>query len=296
MSKTLTLLLTLTLASVALAGCTDPNKDDENETTPTPEPSPEPTPTPTATPTATPSVSPTPTPPTPPLDSSTYKLAVAGAPGQAKPAQKFNFTLFVNGSVTHPTDHAGAHFANNDTATPDAAQMRGCEHSAGTLPGTFLVNCTIPDQGTWFVWGHARVNDSGELRNWWAPSPFPVKIRDYNITVANAPTAPVTSGSNFTIQLQVAGADNVTTDHLGAHYWNLTKADPTFESIDGSCEHLATGAVGKYDIKCAITNSGLAPKDYYLRGHLRITEGGTTLDWWSPEVKVNVGPAVGLPI
>ena len=295
MSKTLTLLLTLTLAATALAGCTDP--DDGGDVDPTPDPSPELTPTPTATPTTTPTITPTVTPPTPPLDSSSFTLAATGAPGQAMPGEKFNFTLFANGTNAHASDHIGAHYADSDAATLDAATMRACEHhSSGTLPGVFVVTCAIADEGTWFVSGHARINDSGELRNWWTPAPFAVKIRDYNLTLSGVPTAPVGSGSNFTIQLQIVGTDNVTTDHLGAHFWNLTKDNPTLDTAQGACEHLNTGAVGKYTVTCNITNDGVTVKDHYLRGHLRIVEGGTTLQWWSPEVKVSIGPAVGLPI
>lgn len=294
MRRVASLLLALLLAATALAGCTEPGADDE---TPTPTPTAEATPTPIiATPTSTETPTPTPTPPTtaPVLDSSTYALETTGMPGQALPGARFNFTLYANGSVTHASDHIGAHYADNDTTSPPVTPGRkDCEHVAGDLPGTFEVLCTIMDEGTWHVWGHARINDSGELRNWWS-EPFVVKVRNYSLNASGFPTNPPTSKQNFTFTLTVNGTDNATTEHLGAHYWNATQSAPTVANSMGACQHApaATGALGTHTITCSIENTGLAPKDFFLRGHVRITEGGTTLDWWSDEVKVSI---VGVP-
>lgn len=286
------------LVVAALAGCTG----GDNEETPTPTETVDVTPTPTEMVTPTPTVAATPTPtPTgePPLDSSTYALSVAGMPGQAKPGAKFNFTLFVNGSVTRASTHIGGHFANNDTTNPPAAGRKDCEHTSGSLPGTFLVNCTINDAGTWYVWGHAQVNDSGELRNWWPATPAIVKVRDYNITVSNVPTSIVGSNASFNLTLNITalgGSDNATSDHIGVHWWNATEANPTTANAAGACNHVAGGAVNVYIIECKIPNTGVAPKDFFVRGHLRLGEAGTSLSWWSQEHKVTIGPNLGLPI
>lgn len=284
------------LVGAALAGCV--GGDDEKTPTPTPTtvgttPTPVGTPAPTAV--ATPTAAPTPGPV--PLDSSTYGLESVGIPAQAKPGAKFNFTLYVNGSVTHASDHIGAHFAGNDTTDPPGPGRKDCEHSGASLPGVFLVNCTIQEVGTWYVWGHARINDSGELRNWWAASPAIVKVRDYNVTLSGVPTTVQTSNSNFTVTLTIAAlnaSDNATTDHMGIHWWNATQPDPTTQNSAGACEHLSGGAVGTHTIRCAIPNGGLTPATFYLRGHLRLTEGPTVLSWWSQEHQVTIGP--GLPI
>lgn len=299
------LLLTFLLASAALAGCALPGGDDDaDEAMPTPDATPSPVfPTPeevSPTPTPTPATA-TPTPPTlPVLDSSTYALAVAGQPGQAKPGTRWNFTLFANGSVTQASDHVGAHYADNDTTDPPTAPGRkDCEHPNGELPGVFTVHCAILGEGTWHVWGHARINDSGELRNWWTADPFVVKVRDYALNTSGFPTNPPTSNQNFTFTLAIVGADNATSTHLGAHYWNATEANPTVLNSAGACAHApnATASVDTHTVTCAIPHTGVGAKDFFVRGHLRLTEGATTLDWWSPETKVAIlgVPATPLP-
>jgi hypothetical protein len=292
------LILALTL-SLALAGCTFIGGDDDEmeEPTPTPTNGTDPTfPTP-STPTNA-----TPTPPTAnaTLDSSTYALAVAGVPTQAKPGARIGFTLFVNGTTTAESDHIGAHFADNDTTNPPVTGRQDCEHTAGALPGTYGVNCTLANVGTWYVWGHARINNSGALLNWWTPQASIVKVRDYNLTVGGVPTNAQPSNGNFTILVNVTalgGSDNATSDHIGAHYWNASEANPTTDNAAGACIHVAGGVVGSHTITCAIPNDGLTPKDFFLRGHIRIAESGTTLSWWSAESKVSIlGTLPGSPI
>lgn len=297
MRRFLALALTLILSTTVLAGCTKNNAEDDgqDEIEPTPT-TPTPTtqePTPTTTTPVTPTTTPTP-PTTPVLDSSTYAIAVSGQPTQALPGAAFNFTMFVNGSIMHESDHVGAHISSNDTTNPPGAGRQDCEHTIAQLPGTFLVNCTIANEGTWYVWGHARINDTGELRNWWSPTPFVVKVRNYNLTLSDAPTNPPTSKQNFTVKLNVTGVDNATSDHIDIHFWNATTTTPALATAAGNCAQVAepTGAIGVFTITCSIENTGIAGKDYYLRGHLRLTEGATTLDWWSAELKVSV---LGIP-
>lgn len=295
MARSIALLLTMVLSMTALAGCTDNGSDADDDVDPTPEPTLS-TPA-TTTPATTTPVTSTPAPtPSPVLDSSTYALAAAGMPSQAKPG-KLNFTLFVNGSVTHATDHVGAHYADNDTTDPPVAPGRkDCEHSSSaTLPGVFLVNCTIADEGIWYVWGHARINDSGELRNWWVADPFIVKVRDYNVTISGVPTSATASRSNFSVTVAIAGKDNATSDHIGVHYWNATTTEPSVSNAEGACEHVAGGAVNTYTVVCSITNTGVGPQQYYLRGHLRLAEGGTVLSWWSAETPVTILGVPSLP-
>ncbi|HET6405863.1 MAG TPA: hypothetical protein VFH78_14565 [Candidatus Thermoplasmatota archaeon] len=299
--RTLTLLLTALLAGAALAGCTANDGGDEPPATTTPQastPAATPTLTPTATPVATPPV--TPTTGTSPLDSSTYTIETVGMPTQVKPGTRFNFTMYVNGSLSRESDHVGAHYADNDTVSPpEVPGRRDCEHDDGTFPGVFVVNCTLQNVGTWHVWGHARINDSGELRNWWSATPFQVKVRDYNVTLSNVPTSMQQSNQSFTVTLALAainGSDNVTSDHIGVHWWNATEPEPTTANSAGLCEHVAGGSVGTYTIACAIANSGVTPTTFYIRGHLRLVDGPSSLSWWSAEHTVQIGPHVGLPI
>lgn len=289
MLRTQTILLTLTLVAAALAGCTG---GDEPPTTTTPETTPTTTPT-TTTPVTTPSNQ---TNGSSPLDASTFVLATSGVPGQAEPGKKVNFTLYVNGSQTVASDHIGAHYATNDTTNPPGPGRQDCEHANGTLGGVFNVSCTFATEGTFYVWGHARVTDAAGEHNWWTSAPFVVKVRTYNLTLAGVPSS-AGSETNFTFTLNVTGMDNATSDHIGAHFWSASEANPTVANAAGACAHTEGGVLGSHTVTCSIESSGLTPTTFYVRGHVRLTEGGSTLEWWSPEASVSVSPlgGVGIP-
>lgn len=295
MRLTAALLLTI---SLSLSGCTIFGGDDEDDdvVTPTPTPSDPVFPTPT-TPT---NVTPTPATPNLTLDSSTYSLAVSGVPTQVKPNATFNFTLYANGSVTAESDHIGAHYADNDTVDPPVTPGRqDCDHVSGALPGTYNVTCRFTTIGTWYVWGHARINNSGQLHNWWTADASIVKARDYDLTLGSVPTNSQASGSNFTVQVNVTAlgaSENVTSDHIGVLYWNASEPNPTAQNAAGACQHVSGGVVGSHTITCNIANAPGLPKEFFLRGHVRITEGATSLEWFSAEQKVSVlGALPGIP-
>lgn len=291
MSRTVTLVAVLVLASTALAGCTFPGGDDGNGNTTT------------TTTTTTPPTQTTPTGTTPPtqdgnttgpLTNSSFSVATSGIPGQALPGARFNFTVYVNGTGNVSTDHVGAHFADNATTTPlVASAMRTCEHGMGSLPGSFNVACRIDQTGTWYVYGHARANDTGGTFDWWA-TPVAVKVRNYTLNLTGAPTTPVLGNQSFTLTLAINGTDNVTSDHIGAHWFNATTASPTVAGSGGACAHVNAAVVGSHAIECRVPNTGPAPKAAFVYGHLRITEGGVTLEWWSTPVEVQVGPTLPL--
>lgn len=291
--KTITLLLSVLLAAGALAGCASNDEDDAPPTTTTPTQVTPTEATPATTPVVTTPTNVTPTTVvTPTVDAvtpSSFSLTAAGFPAQVEVGKKFNFTLYVNGSPARTSDHVGAHFAGNDTSPPTAPGRKDCEHPNGAMPGVFVVNCTIQEPGTWHVFGHARLNESGELVNFWA-TPFAVKARAFNLTVTNMPTAPQVSKGNFTFTLTINGTENVTSDHIGAHFWNATTETPTVANSAGACAHLPgeTGAVGTFTVTCSIENKETGPKDFFLRGHVRVTEGGSALNFWSTEQKVSI--------
>ncbi|HWH07684.1 MAG TPA: hypothetical protein VNX21_00695 [Candidatus Thermoplasmatota archaeon] len=289
MSRTVTLLAVL-LASAALAGCTLNRGDDGNGTTTT---------TTTATTTTPPTGGTTTTPPTQdtnqstPLSNSSFSVATSGVPAQVLPGQRFNFTLFVNGTANATSDHIGAHYADNATTSPNATGMKSCEHQAGRLPGEYTVACRVDETGTWYVYGHARANDTGGQFDWWA-TPVAVKARNYTLNLTGAPTTPPLGNSSFTLSLGITGSDNATSDHIGAHWFNATTPTPTVATSGGACAHASGNVVNTHAVECRIPNSGPAPKAYYVYGHLRITEGGVTLEWWSAPVEVTIGPNLPL--
>lgn len=291
--RSFTLLLTALLAGAALAGCT--GGDDGADPTPTTT-TPGTTPSdPFATPPGTPAASPAPTTPTPgpAVDSNSFTLQTTGAPTQVKTGAGITFTLYANGTANATSDHIGAHYADNDTTTPTTPGRKDCEHTNGTLPGSWSVGCTFAEAGTWHVYGHAQAQGAVDRVNFWA-TPFVVRVRDYNLT-ATVP-AQATYGTDFDVILNVTalgGSDNATSDHVGAHWFNDTTGMSEAESA-GSCAHLAgsTGVVGTHTITCNVPQEGDIPasasRTVYVRGHVRVTEGGTTLSWWSEPYAVSV--------
>jgi hypothetical protein len=147
--------------------------------------------------------------------------------------------------------------------------------------------------GTWYVYGHARVNDSGTLVNWWS-APMIVHVRNFTLETSGFPATPQTNNQSFSFTLYLNGTQNVTTDHIGAHYWNATNAEPTTANATGACDHQAGGSTGVYAITCKIPYAGTGgplsatPQIVYVRAHLRVTDGGTALSWWGPEQAVTV--------
>lgn len=285
MSRIATILAVL-LASTALAGCTLNGGDDGNGTT-------------TTTTTTTPTGTTTTTPPTPngnetaPLTNATFTVATSGVPAQAQPGQRFNFTVYVNGTRNATSDHVGAHYADNATAGPNATAMKACEHQQGALPGAFNVACRIDETGTWYLYGHARGNDTGGTFDWWA-TPVEVKVRNYTLNLTGAPSTPPLGNSSFALSLAIAGSENVTSDHIGAHFFNSTTATPTVATSAGACAHVNAAVIDTHAIECRIPNASPTPKTMYVYGHLRIVQGGVTLEWWSAPVEVTVAP--GLPL
>lgn len=287
MSRTVTLMATFVLAAAALAGCTMGGNDGQTTTTTT-------TTATTTTPTTTTQVTSTPpTTPTPTLSNSTFVIATSGVPAQVKVGQKFNFTVTATGSTAYATDHIGAHYANNTTNTPVATAMKSCDHGVATLPAAIMTNCTFDAPGTWHVYGHARGIEGNQTYDWWA-APTEVKARAFTLNLTGAPSTPPLGNSSFTLTLAINGTENVTSDHIGAHWFNTTTADPTVATSAGACTHVTGPSVNTHAIECKIPNTGAAPRAVQVYGHLRIVEGGITLDWWSGPVEVTIGPQ--LPI
>lgn len=295
-----TTLLTLLLGvSLVLAGCTggdDPAPGTPTGSTPTGS-----TPT-TTTPASTTPVNATPTTPTTPaandtgnategLTNASYALTAVGIPAQVEVGRAFNFTLFANGTLNRTTEHVGAHYADNVTTTPPGPGRRDCAHATGSVPGVWLVNCTISQPGTWHVFGHLRLVENGTTYDYWA-APQAVKVRNYTLTLAGFPTTPQVSNQSFTFTLNLTGTENVTSDHVGAHVFNASTPNPTVSAqvapAVGVCTHGSGFTAGNHTVSCTIVHNGAAPGTYYVRGHLRITEGGVQTNFWSAEHTVTV--------
>lgn len=284
--RSLALLLVL---AVAAAGCTMPGSGDTTTTSTSPTGS-----TSTTTTTMPPVTTTPPVNDTPVLTNATWTVSTTGIPAQAKPGVQFNFTLDVNGTTTFASQHIGGHFADNTTSALVPAAMKACDHQAGQLPGTFNISCTMADEGTWYLYGHAQAIQN-ETFNYWA-LPSAVKVRNYTLNLTGAPGTPLASNQSFTLNMNVTGKDNATSDHIGAHWFNATTNNPTPASSAGNCALKTGSVIDVHAVKCAIPNTGTGPKTFFVYGHVRIVEGGVTLDWWSAPVEVQVLGTAGLPI
>ncbi len=104
------------------------------------------------------------------LDATTYTITTTGVPTAAvAPGSTFQVIVKVAGSVESMTDHAGAHFGKNSTATPSTSVYTStCTHSGGKLPQTFTATCKAPQTaGVYHLRGHARVTKDNVTTNWW---------------------------------------------------------------------------------------------------------------------------------
>ncbi|HVM45787.1 MAG TPA: hypothetical protein VM582_07600, partial [Candidatus Thermoplasmatota archaeon] len=253
--RTIAILLTALLCASALAGCA---ANDEGTPTPTPATS---TPTdPFATPTA-PATTPTPTPVTPTpvdetnetvIDETSFALEISGVPSFVGAGRAFSFVLNVTGEANLTTDHIGAHYGPNATTAPTTALLPGaCEHVAGDLPGLYTVNCTIDEPGVYHLRGHARHVDAeaNVTTHWWSQTEAVVSVvGSYTLTYGNLSAGlPATARANqtFTFTMNVTGDQNLTSDHIGAHYNTTSQSgDPTTAKYSEACEHVGGDVPG----------------------------------------------------
>jgi hypothetical protein len=109
------------------------------------------------------------------VDASTYTIRLDWtlASLDHRTASNFTFTEHIEGSVGSTSMHIGAHMGMNHTATPSTTVYKiACRHYAtpNPLPGTYTITCDAPQTpGTYYLRGHARVNQNGTDINWWSP-------------------------------------------------------------------------------------------------------------------------------
>lgn len=112
-----------------------------------------------------------------------------------------------------------------------------------------------------------------------------VNASDYSIETAGVP-ASVTPGENFTFTLYANGTKTHASDHIGAHFGhnstNGTTTSPSTTFYDQACVHQAGNPPGVFTVTCNMPTAGV----YYLRGHMRINDSGTLVNFWSNESKV----------
>ncbi len=111
------------------------------------------------------------------LDGDSYTLTVTGAPSQTTTGAGASFEVNVMGPAGVTSDHLGAHYWSEAQADPtgNISASTGCAHSQGAMAGSFGVDCTFQEAGTYHVYGHARVTLGQTKFDYWAPA-FVVEV------------------------------------------------------------------------------------------------------------------------
>lgn len=111
--------------------------------------------------------------------------------------------------------------------------------------------------------------------------PEPFGADSFTVTASDLPAAPLQPGEEFNITVEVGGAREADSDHVGAHFGRETSQAPSTAVYNMACLHQSGYLPGSFTVRCtAPVDSGV----YYLRGHARI--GATEAEqvsWWSSE-------------
>jgi len=215
-----------------------------------------------------------------------FELTVVGVQDRFPVGGTMGLLVHVTGDGPFTTDHIGAHWWTEEQDDPTAAlgDSMGCDHVAGTLPGSFEVKCKILRVGDVHLRGHARYDGDGMVNVWGEDhvvSVYPAPDT-FALTASNVPTAQA-ANETFAVALQIDAPENVTatSQHIGAHWWKNRTADPTgdFGNATGACGHTVGNVPGTFSIQCNMTEAGT----FYFRGHLRLTVDGEDHDYWTRE-------------
>ncbi|MHB1261403.1 MAG: hypothetical protein ACYC2H_06775 [Thermoplasmatota archaeon] len=110
----------------------------------------------------------------------------------------------------------------------------------------------------------------------------------FHMSFSGMPSGPMSPGQMFNVTVMAqhgAGLedmDAMTSDHIGAHYWNMSMADPTSGlSHAMTCVHQTAEAPGTYTTLC---QAPMEPGTYHMRSHMRMMDAGQmTHHYWSDE-------------
>lgn len=106
----------------------------------------------------------------PHVDASTYTITLDWV-GVSVPANRsFTFPMHVDGTVSSPSTHIGAHYWTSSQTSPTTANALKCDHMVGErrVPNDFDVTCTPVNPGHYYIRGHVQMTRGTELINWWS--------------------------------------------------------------------------------------------------------------------------------
>ena len=98
----------------------------------------------------------------------------------------------------------------------------------------------------------------------------------YQMQLQGMPTAPLDPGETFNVTVRSMmgtgmGMHRMDSDHIGAHFWNMTVMDPTgMLGNAATCAHTAGEVPGEHRAMCT---APMEPGTYYLHTHARMEDG-----------------------
>lgn len=109
----------------------------------------------------------------------------------------------------------------------------------------------------------------------------------YHMQLSGMPAGPMAPGQMFNVSVHAGmgagmGMHRMSSDHIGAHFWNQSMMDPTAGLGNATtCQHRAAEAPGEWTATCT---APMQPGTYHLRSHMRMAdEDGQLHHWWSDE-------------
>lgn len=129
---------------------------------------------------------------------------------------------------------------------------------AAALVATFAAGCAAPEHG------------------------HTLDAESFSLELDGVPSRVLAPGESFDATVRSTAADgdlHATSDHVGAHFWNATVADPTDELPSArSCTHQGGELPGESGTRCT---APIEPGTYHVRAHARVTlEDGSQVHWW----------------
>ena len=119
----------------------------------------------------------------------------------------------------------------------------------------------------------------------------PVSASTYRMSLAGVPSEAVAPGSTFNVSVEGhmgmgMGMHRMTSDHIGAHFWNQTMMDPTARIGDSTaCVHRTGELPGQFTAACT---APMQAGTYHLRAHSRMMDGSQMHNYWSDEQSFTV--------
>lgn len=155
---------------------------------------------------------------------------------------------------------AGGHIGSLTRSTFDGLRMRAL--LAALLLASLLSGCAADDGDT------------------------PLGTDTFHMELSGMPTRPMAPGESFNVTVRAEHGMGMrgmhSSDHIGAHMWNMSVADPTAALGQAmTCQHVADEMPGDWQARCT---APMEPGTYHVRAHARMPgEGDQMHHWWSDE-------------